>query len=748
MKQDALDFPDVVRALAPRARDRRSPRPAEATRARSAPPTARTTPPATLLPDRAARTRTAPPRAATSRARRAARSSSSASGSAGRRPAGTAWSSTCAARASRPRTPRPRASSRGVRTATATTTASAAGSCSRSASPSGQIAGFGGRAHGRRHAEVPELARVARLQEEPHAVRAAARRSTRSASSGRVIVVEGYFDLLALHRAGLHEVRRAVRDRAHRRTTRTACAATPRKSCCCSTATRRARRRPSARCPILLAEGIRVRAAFLPLGEDPDTLAREVGRARAARLRRQRRPAPRSPDRAGAEGCRRATPGRRPTPPAAWRPICARSPTRSSARRTSGSSRASSRSRRARSTKRCARTRSASAPRARRRGRAAPAADLERDPARGARARRGARGAPRSPSVVRGARLRLDRHRVRAASSSRACSTPRASTAAARWRSSSPPTRERSPPSNMRLLLRLCAEPGARGGERRGAQHLRLHREARDRGALTRAKRELEERRESCTDAAATATSSTKRLQRIVTRRHDLREAGAAGLTFFSHVLAKEFPPNGANQDSQDPLVEAQLAGCTARAADRTEERAARKPEPSRARTARTANASDVRRTTVSRTATSRASGSSCASRRSSASSRASDLLKVLPDHLLAVPERLEEVLELFRRHSVAVRSWQAPVMMRKPETRRRPSAPRGVRGLPLERSRARVPARDGRRLAAHARGRGRDRQAHRGRRERGAGRDPEVADRGREAARASATRSAAASAK
>jgi hypothetical protein len=29
---------------------------------------------------------------------------------------------------------------------------------------------------------------------------------------------------------------------------------------------------------------------------------------------------------------------------------------------------------------------------------------------------------------------------------------------------------------------------------------------------------------------------------------------------------------------------------------------------------------------------------------------------KVLPDHLLAAPERLEEVLELFRRHSVAVR--------------------------------------------------------------------------------------------
>jgi RNA polymerase primary sigma factor len=58
------------------------------------------------------------------------------------------------------------------------------------------------------------------------------------------------------------------------------------------------------------------------------------------------------------------------------------------------------------------------------------------------------------------------------------------------------------------------------------------------------------------------------------------------------------------------------------------------------------------------------------------------ELLKVLPDHLLATPERLEEVLELFRRHSVAVRQWQPPVMMRKPETRRRPSGPEEVEGF------------------------------------------------------------------
>ncbi|MGH2898459.1 MAG: sigma-70 family RNA polymerase sigma factor, partial [Solirubrobacteraceae bacterium] len=48
------------------------------------------------------------------------------------------------------------------------------------------------------------------------------------------------------------------------------------------------------------------------------------------------------------------------------------------------------------------------------------------------------------------------------------------------------------------------------------------------------------------------------------------------------------------------------------------------------------------------------------------------DLLRVLPDHVLGAPEKLEEVLALFRRHSVAVRAWQPPVVMRKPETRRR----------------------------------------------------------------------------
>ena len=119
---------------------------------------------------------------------------------------------------------------------------------------------------------------------------------------GRVIVVEGYFDLLALHRAGSGRGRRAVRHRAHPGRTPTACAATPPKSCCCSTATPPGQSAAERSLPILLAEGLRVRAAFLPLGEDPDTLVAKSGAARAARLRRQRRAAARSPDRARAEG--------------------------------------------------------------------------------------------------------------------------------------------------------------------------------------------------------------------------------------------------------------------------------------------------------------------------------------------------------------------------------------------------------------------------------------------------------------
>ena len=47
-------------------------------------------------------------------------------------------------------------------------------------------------------------------------------------------------------------------------------------------------------------------------------------------------------------------------------------------------------------------------------------------------------------------------------------------------------------------------------------------------------------------------------------------------------------------------------------------------------------------------------------------------LLQALPERILKSPERLEEVVALFRRHSVVLQNWKPPVVTRKPETRRR----------------------------------------------------------------------------
>ncbi|MEE9279063.1 MAG: RNA polymerase sigma factor RpoD [Myxococcota bacterium] len=47
-------------------------------------------------------------------------------------------------------------------------------------------------------------------------------------------------------------------------------------------------------------------------------------------------------------------------------------------------------------------------------------------------------------------------------------------------------------------------------------------------------------------------------------------------------------------------------------------------------------------------------------------------VLKALPVEILKSPERLEEVVALFRRHSVVLQDWAPPVVTRKPEPRRR----------------------------------------------------------------------------
>jgi DNA primase len=146
--------------------------------------------------------------------------------------------------------------------------------------PGGQIAGFGGRAMGDdtpkylNSPETPVYRKSRTLFGLPHGLDAIRER-------GRVIVVEGYFDLLALHRAGIPEGvapcgTALTQNHAHRiRRYAPEVVLLFDGDAAGQAAAERA-------LPILLAEGLRVRAAFLPLGEDPDTL---VGKSGAAALR-------------------------------------------------------------------------------------------------------------------------------------------------------------------------------------------------------------------------------------------------------------------------------------------------------------------------------------------------------------------------------------------------------------------------------------------------------------------------------
>ena len=143
------------------------------------------------------------------------------------------------------------------------------------AEPSGQIAGFGGRAMGDdtpKYLNSPESP----IYKKNRTLFGLGQALDAIRSSGRVIVVEGYFDLLALHRAGLHEVvapcgTALTQNHAHRlRRYAEEVVLLFDGDAAGQSAAERA-------LPILLAEGIRVRAAFLPLGEDPDTLLAKSG---------------------------------------------------------------------------------------------------------------------------------------------------------------------------------------------------------------------------------------------------------------------------------------------------------------------------------------------------------------------------------------------------------------------------------------------------------------------------------------
>jgi DNA primase len=95
-------------------------------------------------------------------------------------------------------------------------------------------------------------------------------------ASRRAVVVEGYFDLLALVTAGIHEVvapcGTALTQEHAARLRRYA-----QEVVLLFDGDEAGERAAERALPILLAEGLRVRAAFLPRGEDPDTFLRNQG---------------------------------------------------------------------------------------------------------------------------------------------------------------------------------------------------------------------------------------------------------------------------------------------------------------------------------------------------------------------------------------------------------------------------------------------------------------------------------------
>ncbi len=50
-------------------------------------------------------------------------------------------------------------------------------------------------------------------------------------------------------------------------------------------------------------------------------------------------------------------------------------------------------------------------------------------------------------------------------------------------------------------------------------------------------------------------------------------------------------------------------------------------------------------------------------------------LLRVLPEHILKSPQKLDDVATLFNRHGISLKEWKPPVLLRKPESRRQTSS-------------------------------------------------------------------------
>ena len=145
------------------------------------------------------------------------------------------------------------------------------------AEPGGRVIGFGGRAlgdDGPKYINSPEspIYRKGNVLFGIHQALDAIRQRRRA------IVVEGYFDVMALHRAGLAEAVApcgTALTAAHARLLRRYAPEVVLLFDGDDAGQRAARRS----LPQLLAAGLRVRAAFLPAGDDPDTLVRRSGEA-------------------------------------------------------------------------------------------------------------------------------------------------------------------------------------------------------------------------------------------------------------------------------------------------------------------------------------------------------------------------------------------------------------------------------------------------------------------------------------
>ena len=142
--------------------------------------------------------------------------------------------------------------------------------------PSGHTIGFGGRALGEGESpkylnsqESPIYRKGRVLFGLPLALDGIRRR-------GRVVVVEGYFDLVALHRVGIEEGvapcgTALTQDHARRLRRYTE------EVVLLFDGDEAGQRAAERALPVLLAERLRVRAAFLPASEDPDTLLQRSG---------------------------------------------------------------------------------------------------------------------------------------------------------------------------------------------------------------------------------------------------------------------------------------------------------------------------------------------------------------------------------------------------------------------------------------------------------------------------------------